>query len=173
MTLCLPSVGRAQVAGFRDIPPGHWAAGSVAHLAAVGIILGNSDTPLSPAGTGAKKPGRAKKGAYDGNKPVTRYELAATLYRFVQYIERANRQPKSKFGAELGSVDGPTAVKLLLAGNYLPASSPLAKGDGTPVTADQFADALAQVIAKTRENLTPRAPDSAALPGEKPVGPGL
>ncbi len=160
----------AQVAGYSDVPREHWAADSVAHLAVAGIIQKKSATPLG----GEPKPATATAvPKYDGNKPVTRYELAVTLYRFVQYIEHADAQRKTKFGAQAAHPsDGPTAIKLLIAKGYLPATTPLAKDGDKPVTANQMADALAAVITKSREKTTPISPDlKDQTPIEKPANP--
>lgn len=148
---------RAQVAGFPDVPANHWAADSVARLAERGIVKGYSADPLSARG--AAPPAKSAKPAYNGNKPVTRYELAATLYRFVQYVERADKQQKSKFGAQ-ASPSGADAVKQLIAGGYLPKNTPLASQGNVLVTANQLADAMTQVLSKTREKNTPITPDS-------------
>ena len=52
-----------------DVPPGHFAAGAVGRVVKQSIM------------------GTAKDGRFNGNQPVTRYELAVALDRFVQYIE--------------------------------------------------------------------------------------
>ncbi|MFM7321573.1 MAG: S-layer homology domain-containing protein, partial [Armatimonadota bacterium] len=87
-TACFAGTAHAQVGGFRDVPSGHWAAGALEALAARAIV-------------GPAKP----KGNFDGAKPVTRYELAVTLWKLVQYMERADKQKKSKDGAS-APVDG-------------------------------------------------------------------
>jgi hypothetical protein len=165
--LTAPAVSAyAQVAGFADVPQGHWAAGSVAKLATAGIVKGNSSAPLGGAQTPARaatagQTKAAPKPAYNGNKPVTRYELAVTLYRFVQYIEMANSQKKGKTKVQVAPVvDGPTAVKRLIAGGYLPKNTPLATNGSQVVTANQLADAMAQIIARNREKATPVTPGS-------------
>ena len=156
----------AQVAGYPDVSKTHWAADSITHLAVAGIIQKKSATPLG----GAPKPMTTTAPTYDGNKPVTRYELAVTLYRFVQYIEHANAQRKTKFGAQAQPSDGPTAVKLLIAKGYLPVTTPLAKDGDKAVTANQMADALAAIITKSREKATPISPDLKEQPAiEKPA----
>ncbi len=162
LALCLIIAGcalpaGAQVAGYKDVPKSHWAAGSVAHLVEAGIL---QKAPTKPSHKTAASP------KFDGDKPVTRYEMAVTLYRFVQYIEHANSQGKTKFGAD--TLDGPTALKRLIADGYLPATTPLAKDSTKTVTANQFADALAQVIAHSREKSTPLSPDLKGAPIEKP-----
>lgn len=149
-----PTAARAQAGGFPDVPQSHWAAQSVAKLSGAGIVKGYPGGPLAVA-QGAKP--AAKKPAYDGNKPVTRYELAVTLYRFVVYIERAERQKKSNTGAWLQGdpKSGADAVNKLIAAGYLPKDTPLATEGGKVVTANQLADAMASVIAKTREKAAP------------------
>lgn len=156
----------AQVGGFSDIPPGHWAADSIAKLVTAGILQGSPKI--------GAKPGAKKVAAYDGNKPVTRYELAVTLYRFVQYLERADKQPKTKMGAQAFPQTGAEAIRRLVANGYLPAKTPLAKNGDKVVTANELADALAQVIGASRVKNTPITPDSLrAQPIEKPgVAPG-
>jgi hypothetical protein len=167
----------AQVAGFKDVPTNHWASQSVGALAQAGIVKGYSTAPLA-AGAQTKKPaaGAAATGAYSGDKPVTRYELAVTLYRFVTYIERADRQKKSSTGAWLQGEpkSGADAVKKLVAMGYLPKNTPLATDGAKLVTANQLADAMAAVITKSRERTTPLSkgslkdiekPESREVPG--------
>jgi|GEM_PF-1139544 S-layer homology domain. len=153
LSLAVSPAARAQAGSFPDVPKNHWAAESVTRLAGAGILKGYAGGPLAVAQ--GKPP--AKKPAYDGNKPVTRYELAVTLYRFVVYMERAERQKKSSTGAWLQGEpkSGAEAVKKLIAMGYLPQNTPLATEGDKLVTADQLADALAMVIAKTQEKKTP------------------
>ncbi len=158
-------VSVAQSSRFRDVPANHWAAQSVDKLTTVGIIKGYPSAPFAPADTA--KPGKAT-GGYNGDKPVTRYELAVTLYRFVQYVERANKQPKGKLPIKGEPKSGAQAVKSLVAGGYLPAKTPLAIEGGKIVTAKQLSAALAQVIMKTRETTVPASPDS-DVNVEKPI----
>lgn len=156
----------AQAAGFPDVPANHWAAAGVAKLVSVGILRGYPADPVAPQGAAAKP---AAKSGFDGNKPVTRYELAVTLYRFVQYIDRADKQKKSKTGAQAAPADGAEAVKRLIAEGYLPKDTPLATEGTRVVTANQLADALTAVITRSREKQTPITPDSLkTLPMEKP-----
>jgi hypothetical protein len=99
---------------------------------------------------------------------VTRYELAVTLYRFVQYIDRADKQKKSKQGAQAAPADGTEAVKRLIADGYLPKNTPLATDGTKVVTANQLADALTHIIVRSREKATPITPDSKYAPIERP-----
>ncbi|MBC8103883.1 MAG: S-layer homology domain-containing protein [Cytophagales bacterium] len=162
----------AQISGgFRDVPANHWAAQSVAKLAAAGIIKGYPSAPFAPAppAATATPAGQNKASGYNGDKPVTRYELAVTLYRFVQYIERANKQPKGKLPINGAPKSGPQAVQALIAAGYLPANTPLATEGNKAVTAKQLSAALARVILKTREHAAPVSPDSEQViekPGE-------
>jgi len=140
----LSGVARAQ---FTDVPKNHWAEESVRKLAGAGIVQGDpkKSTPAKPA--------------YDGNRPVTRYELAVTLYRFVVYMDKAKKQPKSKMGVQLPKT-GAEAVKRLVAEGYLPKTTPLAQKGETAVTANQMSDALAQVMTRLAENGSPITPES-------------
>ncbi|HVK03385.1 MAG TPA: S-layer homology domain-containing protein [Armatimonadaceae bacterium] len=157
VTVAAPRAAQAQAGGFPDVPQAHWAAQSVTRLSGAGIVKGYPGGPLAVAqAKPAAKPG-AKKPAYDGNKPVTRYELAVTLYRFVVYIERADRQQKSNTGAWLQGdpKSGADAVKRLIAAGYLPKDTPLAAEGSKIVTANQLADAMASVVARSLEKTTP------------------
>jgi hypothetical protein len=145
---------RAQ-SSFPDVPDAHWAAASVTRLRDAGIVKGYPAASAIPAAPARRRPAVARPG-YDGNKPVTRYELAVTLVRFIDYLEGADKQPRKPAQA----ADGPAAVRRLVAGGYLPAATPLAKSGNATVTADQFADALSQVIVRVRANKVPPSPDS-------------
>ena len=144
----------AQTKGFPDVPDTHWAADAVKQLAAAGVVRGYQ-----------KQPGAAQKPEqkYSGNKPVTRYELAVTLYRFLQYVQRADKK-KGSTALTAPPKDGAEAVKRLIAGGYLPASTPLAKSGTTPVTANQVGDALAAILRRVSERKTPVTPDSKRAP---------
>lgn len=166
---------KAQVAGFVDVPKDHWAADSVGKLAKTGIIQGSSAKPLGVAVAQAKSGKASAKPAYDGEKPVTRYELAVTLWRMVQYLDMADKQKKGTTHAMAApaNVDGATAIRKLIAAGYLPAKSPIASNGGKVVTANQFADAIAFVASKIREKATPITPGSLkTMPIDKPDGDG-
>ena len=137
----------AQVAGFTDVPKNHWAAESVAKLVQAGIIVG--DKPVLP------------KSTYEGNKPVTRYELAVVLYRFVTYIERVDRQKKSKFNVTMPPPkDGKTALARLVKEGYLKADSEFVKAPTKLVTANELATTLGDIITASRARTVPPSPDS-------------
>lgn len=151
------AAAQAQTGGFSDVPPTHWAAEAVTKVAEAGIVRGY---PV------AQNPKPAGKTAYNGDKPVTRYELAVTLYRFVLYIERADRQKKGNLKVE-APLDGKEAVKRLIAEGYLPRETPLAREGGKVVTADEFADAMTAILTHIREKSSPITPESLR---DKPVG---
>lgn len=171
VALALPaSAARAQ-SPFPDVPPNHWAADAVGKLGEAGILKGY------PRGSAQ----RAGDRGYDGNRPVTRYELAVTLWRFVQYIEGADRQKRSSVapGASVAgganvtpgpdAASGPDALKRLVSGGYLPQNTPLARQGNQPVTANQLADALAQVITRVTERRTPVPPGEAPPAQPRPA----
>jgi hypothetical protein len=153
---------RAQVAGFSDVPKNHWAADSITKLVAAGIVA----SPAQQKASGTAK--TTATPAYNGEKPVTRYELAVTLYRFVQYIDRADRQKKSKMGAQAAPANGAEAVKRLIADGYLPKDTALATDGDKLVTANQLSDALTHVVVRSRERASPITPDSKNAPIQRP-----
>lgn len=122
-----------------DVPRRHWAASSVQSI------------------TGKKIMGALPDGKFHGNKPVTRYELAVTLDRFVHYIEAGRKPLSSTPQSAVGVKNASPAVKHLLADGFLPPASPLIKGTGRElVTAQQLADALSQVTMRLSDrNLPP------------------
>ena len=129
-----------------------------------------ADAVTKMALMGVMAPG--KSGAkFDGSKPVTRYELVLTLWRFAQYLERADKQQKGKSQA-LAPKDGAAAVKLLIAAGYLPKNTALASGGAQAVTANQLSDALSAVILKVRAKKIPITPDSRYAPIPRPGGVG-
>ena len=149
----------AQTMPFSDVPANHWAAPAVARLANAGIVIGYGSSPLAPGGTPTAPKAVGKKSTYDGAKPVTRYELATTLYRFIQYMERVDKTPKSKTGAFVAPPNPADSLKKMVAGGYLSANLAFVKNaataGGKSVTADEFAAALGDVLTKIREKKTP------------------
>ena len=117
----------------QDVPAKHWAAGSVGRVLQHNIL------------------GRAPDGRFRGDQPVTRYELAVALDRFVRYIE-AGRKP---LHVETVPVTFPTtkappavrqAMQHLVSNGFLPPTSSLIGQDGhKAVTAKELTDALAAV----------------------------
>lgn len=118
----------------RDVPAHHWAAGAVGRVVHQRIM------------------GRDPDGRFRGDKPVTRYELAVTLDRFVRYMEAVHKplHVESHPQAVPLSAHVPSEARLalthLVSQRFLPTSSPLLTRPGNrPVSADELADALAAV----------------------------
>jgi hypothetical protein len=150
VALALVGVARAQSGGFGDVPTGHFAGDAVSKMAALGV--------MAPGKAGAK---------FDGNKPVTRYELALTLWRFAKYLDGVDKQQKGKLKAS-APTSGADAVKKLIAEGYLPKNTPLAKEGSKAVTASQLSDALTAVIVQMRARKVPISPDSLHAPITRP-----
>lgn len=147
-TIGVPSVASEH---FSDVPNDHWAAQSVEALAEKGIMKGY--------------PG----GDYRGDRPVTRYELAAALERFVIYMREALKQiepPKATPAPtqpESEKAKPADPVTFLKSGGFLTEDSVLLQKDTTkPVTTDQLAQALATVAAKLVEENVPSREEEAA-----------
>lgn len=137
LALVLVPVGFVHAAPAASPAPA-WAVGSVNRI------------------TGKKIMSNLPDGKFHGEKPVTRYELAVALDRFVQYIE-AGRKPLHATSQPVGHAgNGSPALKHLIGQGFLPASSPLAKGKGTEtVTAQQLSDALAEVTVRLSDRSLP------------------
>ncbi len=128
-----------------DIPPGHWAAGAVRRLASEKIMTGSAP------------------GKFQGDKPVTRYELALTLDRLVRYME-AGRKPLSKAGTPnpvrlpaAANAQTRQALAHLAQGGFVSASSPLLQANKV-VTARELTDVLAQVTIRLTDRSLPATP---------------
>lgn len=118
----------------RDVPPGHFAAGAVKRVIHENIM------------------GITKDGRFQGDQPVTRYELAVALDRFVQYVE-AGRKPlhaqtfpvPTHLPVSANPAQRQSLTHLVTQG-FLPAASPLITRNGMGlVTAKETSDALASV----------------------------
>ena len=108
----------------RDVPAKHWAAGAVGRV------------------THEKIMGRDPDDRFRGDQPVTRYELAVTLDRFVRYIESA-RKP---LHAETAPTTPKQAIQHLVSSGFLkPNSLLLVRGGNGKATAAELSDALASV----------------------------
>ncbi|MGI4787636.1 MAG: S-layer homology domain-containing protein [Janthinobacterium lividum] len=117
----------------RDLPSGHWAAGSVKRVLHENIM---GTTPDS---------------RFQGDQPVTRYELAVALDRFVRYIEAAHKPlhaqtfPAPKTISPAATPTQRQALTHLVSNGFLPAQSPLLKDGRAEVTAKELSAALASV----------------------------
>lgn len=131
----------------KDVPGGHWAAQSVQRVTDKKIMQADAT------------------GKFNGSKPVTRYELAVALDRFVRYIENGRKplSPGPRGTARVPAAappDAKAALAHLADGRFLPPASPLfTKPGDKPATARELADALAQV--------TIRLSDRSLPPGEE------
>lgn len=150
LAACLPlallplAAAAAPSAAPRDLPPGHWAGGPVKRVVHENIM------------------GTTPDGRFRGDAPVTRYELAVALDRFVSYIE-AGRKP---LHAQIFPVPAPLAptasaaergaLTHLVANGFLPKNSPLVTKNGSvPVTAKETSDALAAVTIRLSDRAEP------------------
>ena len=131
------------VAAPPDVPTSHWAARAVAGVTAKKLMAALPD------------------GKFHGDKPVSRYELAVTLDRFVRYIE-AGRKPLHPTQARTPALpsnapaDAKQALTHLTQNGFLPADSPLLKRPGArPATAQELADALAQITIRLSDRSLP------------------
>ena len=128
----------------RDVPARHWAAGSVHRLSQQKIM------------------GRDPDGRFRGDLPVTRYELAVTLDRFVRYLEAAHKPLHAEVIAPAPKVaaQAPQAVRQaiqhLTSNGFLSSNSPIIirSGKGN-VTAAEFSDALAAVTIRLSDRAEP------------------
>jgi hypothetical protein len=138
-SLALPAVAGP----LRDVPPGFWAAGSVHRVVAHGLM-----TPMS-------------NGKFEGNRSVTRYELAVILDRLVRDMEAAHRPlsalPPSRVTVPKGTPAAPAAALKHLVGNgFLTPDTPLLTRPGAQdVTATEMADALSQVTLRLSDRSLP------------------
>jgi hypothetical protein len=156
VVLAVAVAGSAMAAeSFKDVPKDHWAAESVQRLADAGIVQGFADK------------------TFRGDKPLTRYEFAAALERFVEFFQqsqkpilpekgKADPAPTSqslapKTPAQPAAAKTPAAV--LKDQGFLPKDSPVLKDGNKPVTANEMADALASVAQKLIELRTPEDED--------------
>jgi len=128
----------------RDVPAHHWAAGAVGRVVHQRIM------------------GRDPDGRFRGDKPVTRYELAVTLDRFVRYMEAVHKplhveaHPPSVSVSPQAPPEARRALMHLVSQRFLPTTSPLLKRPGSrPVTADELAAALAAVTIRLSDRAEP------------------
>lgn len=79
LCLCLTAGMFAETVadGFRDIPPDHWAYKSIQSLYSKGYLRGVDKEDL----------------VFDGNKPMTRYQVGALLKRVVDTMNREDQKP--------------------------------------------------------------------------------
>ncbi len=126
-----------------DVPSGHWAAGAVRRLASEKIMGGTAS------------------GKFQGDKPVTRYELALTLDRLVRYLE-AGRKPLTQSPAQ-SPVKIPASAKTrqalahLAQEGFIAPGSPLLQSNKV-VTAQELTNILSQVVIRLSDRALPPTP---------------
>ncbi len=127
-----------------DVPARHWAAGSVGRVIHEKIM------------------GRDPDGRFRGDQPVTRYELAVTLDRFVRCIEDARKPlhaeivPVPPALAAKAPPAARQAIQHLVANGFLKPDSPLLTQNGSgPATAAELSDALASVTIHLSDRAEP------------------
>lgn len=126
-------------AANNDVPSTHWAAPAVKSVTHKKLMTADAD------------------GKFHGERPVTRYELAVVLDRFVRYMEQGRKplSPSKPVPVPQAKVMSPTLTHLIGNG-FLPVGTPLRVKDGTrPVTAQETADAMAQVVAQLSSRALP------------------
>ena len=127
MALLAPAL---HAADFSDVPKDHWASEYVQALADEGIVKGYPD------------------GTFRGDKPITRYELAAVLASFVQFMQQSEKPiigEKKELSLTPPALRYKTPMVFLKTGGFLPKSSKLLKGGNTPATYDDLSQALVSV----------------------------
>lgn len=124
----------AQSTGFSDVPDDHWAAPAVKEVVARGIMKGFPD------------------GTFRGDKPVTRFELAVTLARFMQQVEESlkdlkARTPKVSINLPIKPNHWAFAdLQFLVGRGYVPPDSVLLRDLTKPVDTEIVGAVLAQAL---------------------------
>mgnify|MGYP001028997860 CR=1 FL=1 len=133
------SLSSAQAGGYSDVPKDHWAGPAIDRLVQAGFL----------------PPGQGKP--FHGNQPVTRYEFAVVMDKFIQDIRRSFiRQPKPKEINEKKikgrTADGSQQAMIRLAREgFLPYYSPIFHGPEDTLTPERLASALSQVAIRISE----------------------
>ncbi|MCE5315302.1 MAG: S-layer homology domain-containing protein [Armatimonadota bacterium] len=126
---------------FTDVPDDHWAKEAVDMMAKAGIMNGCPD------------------GKFNGDRPVTRYELSVALANMLEFIQ-ASQKPvesgKSKASEIKPSMHwAQSSRQFLKCEGFLPKDSPVLKDGKKPVTFTELGEALALVSAKLIETSVP------------------
>jgi hypothetical protein len=120
-----------------DVSKTHWAYAAVQDLKARKIM------------------GNRANGRFEGDKPVTRYEFAVALDRFVRNVEEGLKKAGETLN-ESKVIDKPAvnapkghwayaSMRRLAAYGYLPASSKVLQGPSDTLTAKEIGQSLGQV----------------------------
>lgn len=121
--------------GFTDVPEDHWAYAAVASVSARGYMSGYPD------------------GTFQGERPITRFEFAVALDRFVRDVEKGLKEaPKSPNAGDKNVGVAPThwahgSLLHLLEAGYLPPSSPIFSEKTKHLTPKQLGEALGKIAA--------------------------
>ncbi len=139
---------------------------------ALPALAGNAMEDVSPQykksvdSVTSKKLMDAPGGKFRGDKPVTRYELAVTLDRFVLYVEGGKKPlhptPRPKPVKVPSHAGGKVSRALthLVANSFIPDDSILLKGTGKEVvTASQLQVVLSQVVIRLSDRSVPPQKD--------------
>ncbi len=132
----------AQEMPFKDVPPDHWAAPAVKEVVAKGILQGFPD------------------GTFRGDQPVTRYELAVALARFMRHVEESLKDLKAR--TPRVSIAVPVKpqhwafkdLQFLVTHGYVSEDSPLLRDLSRTVEPDTVSAVLAQAIIGLVERYT-------------------
>ncbi|MCS6830894.1 MAG: S-layer homology domain-containing protein [Armatimonadota bacterium] len=151
--LALPSL--AQNTEFKDVPPDHWAAEAVKEVVAKGIMKGFPD------------------GTFRGEQPVTRYELAVTLARFMRQVEESLKELKAR--TPKVSIAVPVRpqhwafkdLQFLISRGYVSGESPLLRDLSKPADPDTVSAVLAQAVIGLVERYT-ISPEDLEIPEAGP-----
>lgn len=144
------TIGLSLHGDFRDVPPTHWAHAAVVNLADRGVLTGRPD------------------GTFQGEKPVTRFELAVALDRFVKQVEAGLKKGGESLN-DLKTIKKPVvnvpnthwahdAMLRLAEEGYLPISSKVLQGPGDLLTVTDVGQALGSVASRLAE-LVSHEPD--------------
>lgn len=145
----------AQTTGFKDVPPDHWAADALKEVVAKGIMNGFPD------------------GTFRGDQPVTRYELAVTLARFMRQVEESlkdlkARTPKVSIAVPLKPQHWAFKdMQFLISHGYISEESPLLRDLSKPADPDTVSAVLAQAIIGLVERYT-ISPEELEIPEPGP-----
>ncbi len=128
---------------YKDVKKNHWAYSSVLNLKKRKIMAGRTE------------------GRFEGDKPITRYEFAVALDRFIIQVENGLK----KAGHELKEtkvIEEPklsvskdhwaySSMKRLAVYGYLPVSSKVFHGPGDTLNAKEIGQSLAQVVIRIND----------------------
>ncbi|MCX8052516.1 MAG: S-layer homology domain-containing protein [Armatimonadetes bacterium] len=138
---------------FKDVPSNHWAAEAVQKLKDKGILKGYPDK------------------TFRGDEPVTRYELAAALVRFAEFLQESqeplvpNEESKTQQNPDCKNLEKTTPAKVqspnttelknpakvLIERGFLPKDSALLRSGDKPISCKELADALAWIAKRLIE----------------------